>query len=512
MWPGKAGFALAKQRAGQAIFTIFLLLYIVASRWATAPRYFFSFDQGNFALALEDFNPALNQPQPPGYPLFVGLIRLIHIWVQRPERVLLVAGLVAACLSAVLIQRLAAELFGRAAGILAMALLASNPVFWFGGVTNQVRLFLAVSALAVALLAWRALTQSSPNWFYGAFAGLGIAAGFRPVESLLLIPMLLWVWFRTGPSVKRLVLGVTAALFASLPWLAFTVVSVGGPSKALRVVSDYAGQQFGSTSALFGASESSALHMFAAAVVWNALGALVWVWAIPIAGRKVRDLISRTKTAFLAIWFFPPFLFSAFVHIGDPDQALASMPVICILGGAVMACVAARARRRSFVPIVAALIAAQTVLFFKAPTELARAASYNRVVEVERMISGVLRSINALRLDGPLTIVQYGSAMPWRLLEYYYPDDYTVAISGYPGHFLPGNPLLSYHRKYLDYQYLPNSLSGNLLMPKSHNVVCLLPAFSRLPGWLSFGSVSYKQIPDEHEVTIGPYRLTQDAQ
>src|SRR5690348_11824896 len=139
------------------IYTLCLFAFIAATRWPLRPHYLYYFDSANFALALERFNPALHQPQPPGYPLFVALTRLIHIWVERPEQAMLIAGLLAAFGATALIYRLTADMVGRTAAIIAAALLASNPAFWFGGITNQVRMFLALSSTAVALLAWRAL-------------------------------------------------------------------------------------------------------------------------------------------------------------------------------------------------------------------------------------------------------------------------------------------------------------------------------------------------------------------
>src|SRR3954463_411244 len=174
-------FAQREKSASPAVWFGVLCLYLVATRWPLAPHYLYYFDSANFALALENFNPALHQPQPPGYPLFVGLTRLIHFFVLRPEHVFLIAGLLAACGAVVLIRLLAREIFGAPAGMLAGALLASNPVFWFGGLTNQIRVFLAVSALAVALFAWRALRHPDrPVWLYATFAAIAIGGGFRP--------------------------------------------------------------------------------------------------------------------------------------------------------------------------------------------------------------------------------------------------------------------------------------------------------------------------------------------
>ena len=302
MFHGKLDLPSRKLRFAQStLFTVALLIFIVATRWPLAPRYLYYFDSANFALALEDFNPALHQPQPPGYPLFVGLMRLIHVWVNSAERVQLIAGLLAAFAAVILIRILAADLFGRAAGFLAAALLASDPVFWFSGITNQIRVFLALISVGIASLAWRALTRpDGPVWLYAGFAALGVAAGFRPVETGLLLPLMLWVWYRTGHSLRRLAIAIFALSAATVPWLFAILDVVGGPKRLLGILWDYANVQFAGSSAAFGAPAGSAYRMFLWAVVWNFVGALVWLWAAPLGFRRLLKSGWREKAALLA--------------------------------------------------------------------------------------------------------------------------------------------------------------------------------------------------------------------
>src|SRR5262249_18265997 len=49
------------------------------------PPYLYSFDTVNMALALKEFDPTRNQPQPPGYPFFVAEERLLHQVFRTPE-------------------------------------------------------------------------------------------------------------------------------------------------------------------------------------------------------------------------------------------------------------------------------------------------------------------------------------------------------------------------------------------------------------------------------------------
>src|SRR6478672_10296840 len=67
-------------------------LYAVAAAWLVAHLPFLSpaledIDSINFALGLHHYDPALHQPHPPGYPVFiaVGRAALAVIHVVAPE-------------------------------------------------------------------------------------------------------------------------------------------------------------------------------------------------------------------------------------------------------------------------------------------------------------------------------------------------------------------------------------------------------------------------------------------
>ena len=364
-----------------------LLVLLVATRWPLAPKRLYFFDSANFAFALEHFDPSLHQPQPPGYPLFVGLTRLIHLFVADPQRVFLIAGLLGAWLAVLMIAALGTRMFGWKAGVLAAALLFANPPFWLGGITNQIRIFLAVGSLGTALFAWRAIEPAvADGWFYGAFAWLGIAAGFRPVESVLLLPLLLWTWRRSGSGGRRLALAMLILCATVAPPVVVTVAAMGGTHKVIEVLWGYANDQFRGSSGLFGASGPAAWHMVAEAAVWNLMGALAWIWALPT--RPVRQAYASWSlhARFLLVWFLPPFLFSAFVHIGDPDQALTSVPALCVFGGGVLSRLVEGKGDRRLCTIAAAAIAVGSLLFFLPPRwKLPRASSYRAVASIGRI-------------------------------------------------------------------------------------------------------------------------------
>ncbi|MDE3165684.1 MAG: DUF2723 domain-containing protein [Acidobacteriota bacterium] len=490
------------------IYSLFLVAFLVLSRWFAAPAYLYYFDSANFALALENFNPALHQPQPPGYPLFVALTRLIDVFLDDPQQIMLVAGLIGGIAAVMLVLYLGTLMFNRTAGILAAALLATDPVFWFGGVTNQVRIFLALGMAAVCLLGWRALcAPEHPRRLYLLFAGVGIAAGFRPIETWLLLPLALWIWHRTGHSYRRLLLACAALAGTTVPWLAAVLLRSGGPGAFLHLVNEYAVSQFGGTSAMYGARSRAAWHMALEALGWTGLGALVWIWALPFLRRRAFPAGARLHAAFLAIALVPPLVFSAVVHVGDPDQTLASVTILSVAGGAVISGLLASSSPARVYAAAVLLMLAHTAHFFRAPFHLAEAASYNAVRSVDLLTTGAIRSIADLRGGGPVTIVHFGSPVSFRQIEYYFPEDHVVALPGSPVQPDPGGATFTYFRHQA--VAVPRGAAGRI-GAGSKRLICLPPGNTpgnALPGWRRQGQVFLLDNPPAEGVRLGQFRL-----
>src|ERR1700674_2860009 len=110
-------------------------LLVFLTRWPLAPKkHLYHIDNVNFARALDDFKPALHQPQPPGDPLYVALTRLLRVAAPRPEILFPLSGVLGSVLALAAMWRLGTVLFesgaGIGAGTAATLLLALNPIFW----------------------------------------------------------------------------------------------------------------------------------------------------------------------------------------------------------------------------------------------------------------------------------------------------------------------------------------------------------------------------------------------
>ncbi|MCL4796963.1 MAG: glycosyltransferase family 39 protein [Bryobacteraceae bacterium] len=386
------------------------------TRAPLAPESLFYFDSVNYALALDDFNPARHQPQPPGSPFYVLLARLLRPVFLTPERTFLWTGVLASALAAWLLLRLAARLFNERAGYAAAALLLFHPVLWFAGLTNQARAWLAVASTGVALLALRASTREAPaSWLYAAGAFAGFMGGFRAEAPVLLAPLLAWAAWKRGASLKQW-LGVAAAgAIPSLVWTAWVLEASGGPAAYLQLLRDYSADQFTASSPLFGATWRQTWRMTEVALVFNLLGVLAWIWA---AARRRASLGGHG--GFLALWFLPAFLFQCTIHVYDPDHALLTVPALCLIGGHFLT--SAFPSRRAAAAVTAVACAISAGLFFHPLRGAARPMSYQVVRRVDQSLREAFAVIRAEMARAPVTIVVGKTLVTWRHITYYFPE------------------------------------------------------------------------------------------
>jgi hypothetical protein len=114
---------MERNRLWTASVSVLALTVMVISRLIYTPRYLYFFDNANFVLAIDHFAPGMHQPQPPGYPLFVLLLKGLDVILHSANRDLVAAGLMGSALGLVLVWFWAASMFGNLAAWIAGGLL-----------------------------------------------------------------------------------------------------------------------------------------------------------------------------------------------------------------------------------------------------------------------------------------------------------------------------------------------------------------------------------------------------
>ena len=212
------------------------------TRVATLPQTFWQSEEVRFARALLTFDPLQQQPEPPGYPLYVGIGRLFNFFVREPFAALLALSVIAAALGAWLVALAAAELLGSdwAGGAAALILYFSPAMLVFDALPNPEGL--AVALIAAAILA---MARGKSLWF-GIFAAAAI--GVRPEIAPAMFVMVLVFVLRQArrPRLKTIAGFVIVLILCFVPLVeAIGASNLAGYARAndfaLRTSSEAAG-------------------------------------------------------------------------------------------------------------------------------------------------------------------------------------------------------------------------------------------------------------------------------
>ena len=208
---------------------LLILLGSLAMRSLTVPRSLWEFDEVLFTEGVLKFDPLQHHPHPPGYPLTIGLGKLVNVFVGEPFKSLLIVSLIGSAVATsalfLAVEALTGDLFAAfaaailyrcSAGVLVHSPLALSdaPALMFVG---------------VAVLAATKLRGERANLAAIVF-GLSIAGaiGCRPQFAVPLVPLfflaMILFWSR-GVAVRMLI----AMTVGCLLWLVPLIAVVGGP-------------------------------------------------------------------------------------------------------------------------------------------------------------------------------------------------------------------------------------------------------------------------------------------
>lgn len=197
---------------------------VLSSRVLFLPPTLEDIDSVNFALALREFNPALHQPHPPGFPVYVAVARGVNLLVPEPVRALSWLSAVAQALLVVplfLLFRALGATAGRAAAAAALAL--ANPILWFNGarpMSDSLGLLFVTSTQLLLLHG-----AADPRALVAGSAAAALAAGVRVQAVLLTVPLMVDAMVRARRGRGLAMLAFAAGLVV---WAAPVVTESGG--------------------------------------------------------------------------------------------------------------------------------------------------------------------------------------------------------------------------------------------------------------------------------------------
>lgn len=320
---------------GRALWWLAAVLGVatLVTRWPLRTQFLYNWDAANFALGVRQYNVALHQPHPPGYPYFVGLGSLLNLMAGDANAALQTVALALEVLAVVALVVLGARMFGLRAGVAAGLLLVTSVTFWTYGEVALAYPALAAFSVLTALFAYETvfLGRDRLVWCAAAYA---LGTGFRPDLTLFLAPLVLLAALRQPR--RRVVAAVAVAGGGVLAWLVPVALVSGGADQYLAVFSAYAAvdvvERYSPTSrGVLGLAvnvRDTAQYLFFAlygSVLVVVAGALLWLRPRP-------ERPEWRLLGFLVLWALPMSAFYLLLHVGDPGYVFSLLPPVLLVG------------------------------------------------------------------------------------------------------------------------------------------------------------------------------------
>jgi hypothetical protein len=283
-------------------------------------------DSINFALGLRHFDPALHQPHPPGYPVYM---LLGHISLPVAERLTGTTGAAAEAKALAIWSAIGgagcivaawflfAGIGDRRTALWATLLLAVAPDFWMTGLrpmSDMPGLALAIGAQALMLHRGSSQQRGPFGSATGGAFLAGIATGIRVQTAVLTLPVLVFVLFDPPSPSTRFRLGKTLAAFTvgCLAWGIPLVIASGGVHAYLAALHTQAAEDFSWVDMLWSSPTPRhiAVGLYQALVLpWASIPLAVAVGLAAAIGMLVTLLREWRVLFVLMVAFVPYFVF-----------------------------------------------------------------------------------------------------------------------------------------------------------------------------------------------------------
>ena len=168
----------------QRTILICVAVACAATRFLAIARSLWDWDEVLFMLAMRDYDVTLHQPHPPGFPVYIGIAKLVRLIVPSDFGALQTINVIAAMLVFPAVYLFARELRLRfETSVLAASLFAFFPNVWFFGGTA----FSDIPSIVLVLFAVTFLLRgaSDRNAYWLGTLLLALAMGIRPQNLLV---------------------------------------------------------------------------------------------------------------------------------------------------------------------------------------------------------------------------------------------------------------------------------------------------------------------------------------
>ena len=401
----------------------------VITRFPVRSHRAFNWDAVNFVLALHDYDVRLHHPQPPGYPVFVAMGRVVQVVTPNPNTALVIVAMLLSAGAVAALYLLGRVLFGQVAGIVAALFLVCSVTFWTNGAVALAYPSLALFTTLVALFVWRCHQRGRDvaAWLPLALSvAYAVGGGFRPDLLLFLLP--LWIFGHWRLPFRTILLSGLCVIAIVLAWFLPTIALSGGWSgywavfrayTSDDVLKRYSVAENGPRALIVNLRDTVKYTGYALyALALPVVGAAVWLLA-QWQRREGRRTTVRPYVSLFLLWMTPVLLFYTWVHIGDPGYVFTFVPALLLIAARFTVELPRIVKRlhldwlRQFaVPaLTIVVIAANTGIFLFRPLTL----TAHGIQQQDRTVDGKIAYVHAHGDPATTLLIAYESYRHWLL-------------------------------------------------------------------------------------------------
>jgi len=304
------------------------------SRLVFITHYLYHWDSVNFAFSIFDFNLVKEQPQPPGYILYVWLIRLVNWFFHDPQSTMALISVASSAAAIIAIFFLGKSLFNARVGAIAAVFLGVSPLFWFYG---EIALPHTLDTFLVIFIAWCLYETIKGNEarLIPAMIVLGIAGGIRQQTPFFLAGILLFALYKVSWKKRFIALAVTAGV--CFIWFIPLIASNGGLMGYLHILAAFSAR-FDKSTAVSSAGLSGLSHNLGKLIPYTLYGmgfssvAFIGIFAKRYGSFQWKR--NWEKGLFLGLWIIPSMAFYVFVHMGQQGLVFTFLPALILIAAA----------------------------------------------------------------------------------------------------------------------------------------------------------------------------------
>ena len=402
-------------------------LLVLISRLPWTSRVLYHWDSVNFALALGEFNLAKEQPQPPGYLLYVWLGRLVQLALPDPQSAMLAISIAASAAAVVALAWLGTLLFNRRVGWMAAAFLAASPLFWF---YNEIALPHSLDAFLVIVSAGLlyGVMRGEQKYLLPAVVVLAVAGGVRQQTLVFLAPAALFALRKQ--NWRRLLAAAGLGALLCLAWFIPLIAASGGLAAYLQVTNDFTDRFMRTTSLLMGAGWWGLQRNLTKLALYTGYGWSVFALPAGIAALwRARRLRLDERAIFLALWLLPAVGYYLVIHMGQQGLVFVYLPALLLISAACLDGLLAR-QPRLRLACAAALVALSAGIFLFGP-EYPLGEGRLRLLTAQTIANSdryYLERFAAIRAQFPAQSTLIVAAN-WHHVQYYLPEYRTLPFT-----------------------------------------------------------------------------------